>query len=348
MSGVCLVRNDATSAPAVGAPDVGNGYAKLAKPGVNTIAGLQSACALSDYASLLTSYCASNSSPIQQQVLTYDASGNVQSLSCGVFGCSSISCPTSPPPQSAPDLTPITIDITPATLYAAYPFTTWKAQVKNIGSASAPASQVRLVSATGGDGIFNIPALEPNATAWSDTWANGSTPPSAGTYTYSATVDPTNAVAEASESNNTLNLSAQFLPSFTPSVPQGVTAELTAANTVRVSWTVVSDSGIYASSYQVYRASGGSSPAYVAGPGHPYTSYTNTSVPAGTYTYFVKACSNSAVASGACSDYSSGVQVIVPSGGGGALPPAKSYASTLQLFQRVLELLTQLLQTLVQ
>ena len=91
-TGVCLIRDSYTSVPLFSDSDIGKGYAKAAKPGVNTISGLQSACSQSDYSALLQSYCTSNSNSIQQQVMTYDSTGHWSSLSCGAFGCNYVSC----------------------------------------------------------------------------------------------------------------------------------------------------------------------------------------------------------------------------------------------------------------
>ncbi|MBI2124627.1 hypothetical protein HYT92_02435 [Candidatus Pacearchaeota archaeon] len=93
-TGVCLVRDAYTSVPIFSAPDLGKGYAKAAKPGVNTISGLQSACSLTDFDNLLKTYCTQNPNPIQEQVMTYDSNGNWQSLSCGAYGCNFKNCTT--------------------------------------------------------------------------------------------------------------------------------------------------------------------------------------------------------------------------------------------------------------
>ncbi|MEK7212659.1 MAG: fibronectin type III domain-containing protein, partial [Patescibacteria group bacterium] len=93
-TGVCTIRDSFTASPIFSAPDSGRGYAKMKKSGVNTLAGLQSACVREDFDNLLRSYCASNAGPVQQQVVTYNSDGSVQSNSCGAFGCQSVYCPT--------------------------------------------------------------------------------------------------------------------------------------------------------------------------------------------------------------------------------------------------------------
>jgi len=95
-TGICQVRNNSTSVVAFSAPDLGTGYAKLAKSGVNTISGLRSVCTQSDYNTLLTNYCVSNSSPVQQEVVTYDSQGHSLSTGGGPFGDNPVSCPTAP------------------------------------------------------------------------------------------------------------------------------------------------------------------------------------------------------------------------------------------------------------
>jgi hypothetical protein len=114
-TGYCEIRGGSASIPSEN-DDVGNGYARVAKPGVNTITGLQAACSASDYAALLTNYCAVNSSPVQQEVITYGANGGFSSSSCGGFGCGSVSCPTTSAQPSFSFSTPtlVSVSTTPA------------------------------------------------------------------------------------------------------------------------------------------------------------------------------------------------------------------------------------------
>lgn len=93
VSGICQVSNAYTSVVKFSAPDLGTGYAKKAKPGVNTREGLLSACTQADYAELLQSYCTINTSPVQEGVLTYGSDGNWLTSTCGAFGCNYRSCP---------------------------------------------------------------------------------------------------------------------------------------------------------------------------------------------------------------------------------------------------------------
>lgn len=95
-TGICQVRNSSASVVSFFAPDVGVGYAKLAKPGVNTVSELRNACTQSDYDNLLTNYCKSNSSPVQQEVVTYNDKGEWLSTGGGPFGDNPVSCPVTP------------------------------------------------------------------------------------------------------------------------------------------------------------------------------------------------------------------------------------------------------------
>ena len=118
-AGVCLVRNsdeeytgwlptNVIPEPLAPSPDLGVGYAKLTKPGVNTVLGLQGACTFGDYNALLTSYCASNSGPAKLGVETYDSQG--KTISGGGFswfkvsGSPPVACGTTI--TTNPDTTP--------------------------------------------------------------------------------------------------------------------------------------------------------------------------------------------------------------------------------------------------
>ena len=92
VSGACAVIDSYTTTPSFYAPDLGNGYAKLAKPGVNSINGLKTACTASDYSSLLKSYCTINSNRVQAEVLNYGPGGGVNSSTCGGIGCGDLNC----------------------------------------------------------------------------------------------------------------------------------------------------------------------------------------------------------------------------------------------------------------
>ena len=223
-TGICLIRDSYTSVPVFSAPDFGNGYAKITKPGVSTISGLQSSCSQSDYANLLTSYCTQNSNPIQQQVMTYDTRGNYQSLSCGAFGCNYVNCPaanqTTPANQtssnqtnsSQPDLIVSDITFVPANPTTA-DYIKVLLTVKNIGTATAGSSIVTLDyrSQYHYTQTLGINILAPGSSQTVDTsslygW-NTSNSFSAGTYFFNATADAFNAVAESNENNNALSKS---------------------------------------------------------------------------------------------------------------------------------------------
>ena len=92
-TGVCLIRDSYTSVPKYSDSDVGTGYAKIAKAGINTLDDLKTSCTQADYDSLMTQYCATNTNQVQRQVMTYQSSGNYQSLTCDDSGCEFVGCP---------------------------------------------------------------------------------------------------------------------------------------------------------------------------------------------------------------------------------------------------------------
>ena len=99
--GACVLRDSYTGLPMFSAVDVGNGYAKTAKLGNSSISSLQSSCSTTDYQNLQQAYCATNKNPYQQQVATFNSTGSPLSTSCGQFGCSYISCPTTSQNQNS-------------------------------------------------------------------------------------------------------------------------------------------------------------------------------------------------------------------------------------------------------
>jgi peptidoglycan hydrolase-like protein with peptidoglycan-binding domain len=87
ISGSCLLKNSDTHAPSFYAPDVGIGYAKLTKPGINDLEGMRSACTIADYDYLLQRFCTINTiisdssgwkTYAYPEVLAYFADGSVQ------------------------------------------------------------------------------------------------------------------------------------------------------------------------------------------------------------------------------------------------------------------------------
>lgn len=108
ISGSCLLKNSNTRAPSFYAPDVGIGYAKLTKPGINDIEDMRSACTIADYDYLLQQFCTINtiiSDPsgwktyALPEVLTYFADGSVQieaqrCAGAGAVCIGRISCPS--------------------------------------------------------------------------------------------------------------------------------------------------------------------------------------------------------------------------------------------------------------
>jgi prepilin-type N-terminal cleavage/methylation domain-containing protein len=92
LSGVCMIRDAFTSVPTASDPDVGHGYAKLFKQGINTIAGLRVACGQSDYDILKQEYCAVNHNSFQEEVMTFQQNGHWNETGCGAITCNFISC----------------------------------------------------------------------------------------------------------------------------------------------------------------------------------------------------------------------------------------------------------------
>lgn len=91
--GLCLVRDGNTDIPSSSDPDVGKGYAKLTKTGINTVSGLRESCDQADYAKLMQTYCAQNTSPASLEVATVNTFGGVTTSACSSFGCGSVGCP---------------------------------------------------------------------------------------------------------------------------------------------------------------------------------------------------------------------------------------------------------------
>ncbi len=95
-SGSCIIRgedgaNASVNMPEAGAPNIGTGYAKLQKPGIQTIEGLKSVCRRADFERLALKYCLRDSQPFQGQyqeaVAIYTKSGEPFSSTCGALGC---------------------------------------------------------------------------------------------------------------------------------------------------------------------------------------------------------------------------------------------------------------------
>ena len=93
-TGVCLIKDRYTDIPRFDIANFGNGFAKYAVGGVNTVAGLQASCTQTIYNYLLQNYCKSNGNPIQRLIMTYGANGigDASSFGCSTLGCSFIDC----------------------------------------------------------------------------------------------------------------------------------------------------------------------------------------------------------------------------------------------------------------
>jgi len=108
-TGVCLIKDRYTDVPRFDVANFGNGFAKYAISGINTVSGLQTACTKTIYDYLLQNYCKSNANPIQRLITTYDYKGigEPQSLSCGALGCNFIDCSAIASLAPIPNPTPI-------------------------------------------------------------------------------------------------------------------------------------------------------------------------------------------------------------------------------------------------
>lgn len=87
VSGACVVRNAVTNMPSAAAANQGLGYVRQFVPGVNDLAGLKAACTRTIFQTLRGTYCATQTAPVQSQLVTYKADGSVDSTTCGAEGC---------------------------------------------------------------------------------------------------------------------------------------------------------------------------------------------------------------------------------------------------------------------
>ncbi len=127
-TGVCLIKDKYTDIPRFDIADFGNGFAKYAVSGINTISGLKTACTKTIYDYLLQNYCKTTNNPAQRLIATYDSKGFGESnnLSCGALGCDFVSCSsvTSLAPISTPTAATTTTTTTPVTTTATTTTTT--------------------------------------------------------------------------------------------------------------------------------------------------------------------------------------------------------------------------------
>lgn len=204
-TGVCMVRDLSISIPSFYDRDNGNGYSKLAKPGVNTLNSLKNACSLSDYDALLKLYCYSNSNPIQQEVVNYGPGGGWNSSTCGAYGCLSVNC-TSLTSQniSKPDLIVENAYIQPQNVSLGSNFSAW-ASVKNIGNVISGSNEIKFYyySYTSSSGFGSLSPTQSTGYLKSGLM----TVQALGTNTVRIVVDPSNIVDESNENNNEYFLS---------------------------------------------------------------------------------------------------------------------------------------------
>lgn len=110
-TGVCIIYYNSVALPNTSYSDVGIGYAKMKKPGINTISGLQAACTKADYDELLSRYCEINTNILggEQMVVTFGSNGVAADAGCGDgrvfrFGCTMMLCPSSKPVLSPAEI----------------------------------------------------------------------------------------------------------------------------------------------------------------------------------------------------------------------------------------------------
>jgi hypothetical protein len=91
--GICIIRDAYTNMPSESSPNLGKGYAKMTKEGVNNYLQLQAECTEKDYDKLLQLYCQQNSNPAYLGVATVNKFGGVEASACSQFGCGAVTCP---------------------------------------------------------------------------------------------------------------------------------------------------------------------------------------------------------------------------------------------------------------
>lgn len=102
-SGMCYIRNAYTNAPGLSGPDVGKGYAKVVKPGINTLEGLRAACTKADYDALIDKICAQNPYDKDAYGAGEVSDGVSFTAGCTTPGCEETRrCPAPPPPPAPP------------------------------------------------------------------------------------------------------------------------------------------------------------------------------------------------------------------------------------------------------
>ena len=105
-SGICYIRNAYTNAPGLSSPDVGNGYAKVVKPGITSLEGLRAACTKADYDALIDKICAQNPYDKDAYGAGEVSDGVSFTAGCTAPGCGETRrCPV-PPPQPPPPPSP--------------------------------------------------------------------------------------------------------------------------------------------------------------------------------------------------------------------------------------------------
>ncbi len=231
LGGICLLRNNTVLEPRYFDFDAGVGYAKLTKKGINTLSGLRAVCTSDDYATLLKNYCLSNTAPAEQQVLTFDLSGNWFAVGCGPFGCNYVTCPaTSTPSSSSAPSSQVTtgnIDLYPdiPTIAPVVPVSgqlvTFSVNIHNDGSDPAPATRASLRIDQDADGSYetianpapvaSIPGHGIQSIQWVNVWVASQGVDGAGDRA-EVCVDSDQNISELNEINNCKLVNFLVLP----------------------------------------------------------------------------------------------------------------------------------------
>lgn len=93
LAGICILREESSSLPALFAPDVGPGYAKYLVPGHYDLAGLKVACTSAIFQTLLSRHCAKSTNRVQATIALYNPDLSWNSTTCGALGCNFRYCP---------------------------------------------------------------------------------------------------------------------------------------------------------------------------------------------------------------------------------------------------------------
>ncbi|MBI2635391.1 MAG: peptidoglycan-binding protein [Parcubacteria group bacterium] len=198
-TGVCLIKDNYMDIPRFDIADFGNGFAKYAVSGVNTVTGLKTACTKTIYDYLLQNYCKTNSNPVQRLVMTYNYQGigESQNLSCGALGCDFISC------SSVASLAPIAFPTTATTTTQTATVTTTPTTTTTATTTTATAGTTTLV-------ISNIQVSNITEKSATITWTTSKSVTSIDIYFGMTTSYGSSYPKSASGTSHTYNLGKEY------------------------------------------------------------------------------------------------------------------------------------------